>query len=279
MANPINLDYIKVRIAENQEEIEAAQRLRYTVFYEEYSAKPTELIAKEKRDFDDFDDFADHLVVVDETLGKGSSAIVGTYRLLRREAADRKGGFYTSSEFDLSPLLDCEHNLLELGRSCVLPDYRTRPVMQLLWHGIAKYLTKHDINLMFGCASIHCTDIEKLAPGLSYMYQNHMAPEDLRPKALDHLYIDMNILPEDQIDARRVFTKLPPLIKGYLRLGAFIGDGAIIDPDFQTTDVCIVLPTHFVTDRYRKHFERTTGGNVPISKSSKKSETSPDTDK
>ncbi len=263
MVNTVDTDPITVRLASSTEEVEAAQHLRYKVFYEEYSAIPTDEMARDKRDFDEYDPIADHLVVIDQSRGKEKSNIVGTYRLLRREIADRHGRFYTSSEYDITELLNCGHSLLELGRSCVLPEYRTRPVMQLLWKGIANYVAEHNIELMFGCASIHETDIGKISPWLAYMHHNHLAPEGLRPKALDNLYIDMNLCPAKDIKPKEVFISLPPLIKGYLRLGAYIGDGAIIDPVFKTTDVCIVLPTQLITSRYRRHYERHTTQGVP----------------
>ncbi len=258
MVKTTETDSISVRLAESAEEVEAAQHLRYKVFYEEYSAIPTEEMAKERRDFDEYDPIADHLVVVDRSRGNTRDNIVGTYRLLRQEIINKHGNFYTSSEFDISPLLTCGHSLLELGRSCVLPEYRTRPVMQLLWQGIAGYISHYNVQLMFGCASIHETDISKISSCLSYMYHFHLAPEELRPRALGERYVNMNLTAIEDINPREVFNTLPPLIKGYLRLGAYIGDGAIVDDIFQTTDVCIVLPTHLVTDRYRRHYARTT---------------------
>jgi putative hemolysin len=244
---------VSVRLAQSPQEIMAAQRLRYQVFYEEYAAKPNKEMAASRLDIDDYDDYADHLIVVDnaaQTAGK----IVGTYRLLQREAAERYGQFYSSQEYDLKPLLQSGSSLLELGRSCVLPEYRTRPILQLLWQGIADYVTEHNIELMFGCASLHGTDITNISVPLSYLHHYHLAPENLRPRALKGRYINMNIIPKDDINAKRAFADLPPLIKGYLRVGATIGDGAVVDKQFNTTDVCIVVQTHQVTARYRKHY-------------------------
>ena len=144
-----------------------------------------------------------------------------------------------------------------------MPNYRAGPVLQLLWQGIADYVSTNNIDIMFGCASLHSTDIDHLAQPLSYMYHNHLAPEDIRPRALDDRYIDMNILPPDQINEKAVFSDLPPLIKGYLRVGAVIGDGAVIDPQFNTTDVCIIAQSHHVTGRYRKHYERKIEKEIP----------------
>ncbi|MGB4056560.1 MAG: GNAT family N-acyltransferase [Alphaproteobacteria bacterium] len=246
---------VTVRLAENQSEIEEAQRLRYRVFYEELAAAPDMELAAIRLDRDDFDKYADHLVVVNKNAPSGER-IVGTYRLLRRDLAMKFGGFYTSTEFDISSLLDSGHSLLELGRSCVMPEYRTRPVMQLLWQGIADYMSDHKIDLLFGCASLHGTDIKNISTPLSYLHHYHLAPEILRPRALKGRYINMNIIPKEDIDRKRAFTKLPPLIKGYLRVGAMIGDGAVIDEQFNTTDVCILMQTSMIGSRYRKHYER-----------------------
>lgn len=260
----LGTDKIKVRLAQGASEIEAAQHLRYRVFYEEYAATPDAEMAQARRDFDAFDSVADHLIVTDESLGTGVKSIVGTYRLLRQDVALRHGNFYTSSEYDISPLVTgYGGRLLELGRSCVLDGYRTRPVMQLLWKGIAEYVTEHGIDLMFGCASLHGTDVAKHSWALAYLYHHHLAPAELRPRALENRYIEMNLHQKDTIDAKTTFNALPPLFKGYLRLGAGVGDGAVIDHQFNTIDVCIVLQTSLVTNHYRKHYERSTGKAIP----------------
>lgn len=261
--NNTGKDAVSVRLAASPAEIEEAQRLRYQVFYEEFAAKPTPEIAKEKRDFDKYDHVADHLIVLDHS--GGQEKIVGTYRLLRRDIADAHGGFYSSGEYDLSSILSRNKAQLELGRSCVLPEFRTRPVLQLLWQGIAAYVADHNIELLFGCGSLHGTNIENLALPLSYLYHYHLAPKDIRARALEGSYIDMNIIPKEDIDEKAAFNSLPPLMKGYLRIGATIGDGAFIDYQFNTTDVFIVMPTDFVTRRYRSHYERKMQKPLPAS--------------
>jgi len=257
-------DRISVRLTNSPAEVEAAQRLRYTVFYEEYKAIADPEAAAARMDVDEYDAITDHLVVVDETLPPGPSQIVGTYRLLRREVAEKFGKFYTSGEYDIAPLLDSGAVLLELGRSCVLPPYRTRPVLQKLWQGIAHYVAEHKIGLMFGCASLHGTNVEELAPQLSYLYHYHLATPELRPRALESRYVEMNVMAKEDINAKAVFVSLPPLIKGYMRLGASIGDGAVIDHQFNTTDVCIVMPTHLVTEKYLKHYQRVTNNQITL---------------
>ena len=245
---------IEVKIADSPELIEAAQRVRYKVFYDEYGAQPTSTMEKQKLDVDKYDVMTDHLIVIDHS-EKENHGVVGTYRMLRADKLATNHDFYTASEYDIHKLKESGADLLELGRSCVLPAYRTRPVLQLLWQGIANYLAEHKIDLMFGCASFNGTDISKIEKELSYLYHYHLATDSLRARALDDLYVDMNIL-------KRIFTSLPPLIKGYLRVGASIGDGAIIDRQFNTVDVCIIMPTHLVTERYLKHYQRKTQGQI-----------------
>jgi L-ornithine Nalpha-acyltransferase len=247
---------LQVRLAETMADIDAAQALRYRVFYEEMGASPSPEMAHIERDFDSFDGICDHLLVVDHARGSGAQAVVGTYRLIRRPAAARHGGFYSEAEYDIGDILAYPAEILELGRSCVDAAARNRPTMQLLWRGIAAYVFQHDIALMFGCASLPGTDIDALAPSLSYLYHRHLAPPGLRPRALPERRIEMRRLAADALDRARALGDLPPLVKGYLRLGGFVGDGAVIDHQFNTTDVCVVVKTDLVTDKYYRHYER-----------------------
>lgn len=245
-----------VRVADSPGEIDAVQALRYRVFYQEMGAEPDLPTAASLRDCDAFDDVADHLLVVDHAIGPGPEGVVGTYRLIRSEAASRLGRFYSADEYDISPIMNFPGQVLELGRSCVDAAYRNRAAMQLLWRGIAAYVFHYRIDLMFGCASLHGTDPDALAPDLTYLYHNHLAPPAVRPRALPHRYVEMRRMPPGQLDSKRVQSQLPPLIKGYLRLGGFIGDGAVIDRQFNTTDVAVVVKTDLVTDKYYRHYER-----------------------
>lgn len=245
-----------VRLAKDSSEVEQAQKLRYQVFYEEYGAKPDDEMFAQKRDFDSFDEITDHLVVIAKDPTTQSEKIVGTYRLLRQSVADKFGDFYSSGEYDLSSLLASDNNLLELGRSCVLADYRTKPILNMLWQGIADYITDHNIDLLFGCASFQGVNVDSIAQQLSYLHHFHSTSADLAPVAIKDRYVNMNIHPKEALNARRLFSSLPPLIKGYLRVGATIGNGAIIDHQFNTIDVCIVVQTSLVTERYRKYYER-----------------------
>ena len=245
---------LRVRLATSGDDIDAAQALRYRVFYEGLGAQPRSEMLRRRRDMDRFDDDCDHLLVLDQSCGGG--LVVGTYRLLRRQAAARLGGFYSADEYDLALLLAQPGEILELGRSCVDPTYRHRPVMQLLWSGIAAYVFHHDIALMFGCASLRGTDPDALAAPLSYLHYYHLAPLSLRPRALTERYVDMRRRGIGACDPGLALAALPPLIKGYLRLGGFVGDGAVIDEQFNTTDVCIVVKTDLITEKYSRHYER-----------------------
>lgn len=246
---------IYVRIAQNESEIIAAQKLRYQVFYEEFGAQASEEVLKLQRDIDEFDAVADHMIVLDQDRGADEQAIIGTYRLFDQSAAKKIGRFYTSDEYDISPLLECGANILELGRSCVLDEYRTRFVMQKLWAAIADYVVEKQIDIMFGCGSFHGTNPQEFSRELSYLYHYHLAPPGLRPIARPGCHVEMNIDSKDSLNAKNIMMSLPPLLKGYLRLGAQIGDGAYVDQQFNTTDVCIVLQTHLITDRYKKHYD------------------------
>ena len=247
---------LQVRLAQNAADIEAAQALRYRIFYEIMGARPQPEMEVQRRDRDDFDQICDHLLVLDHSRGSGADAVVGTYRLIRREAAARYGSFYSAAEYDIAPLIAYPGEILELGRSCVDAGYRARPVMQLLWSGIAAYVFHYDIALMFGCASLPGTDLETLATPLSYLYYHHLAPPALRARALPDRFVDMRRLDPAAFDPVRALAALPPLIKGYLRLGGFVGDGAVIDEPFNTTDVCIVVKTDLVAEKYSRHYER-----------------------
>ena len=246
-----------VRLAISAEEIHAVQALRYRVFYHEMGAHPDPDTLASQLDADRYDEVADHLLVIDHSIGEGPASIVGTYRLIRQAAAARIGRFYSASEFDISMIEAFPGQVLELGRSCVAMEHRSRAVMQLLWSGIAAYVAQNKIDLMFGCASLPGTDPDALGRELAYLYHHHLAPPEIRPRALEHLYVDMRrVDPAALGDPRRALAALPPLVKGYLRLGGFVGDGAVIDAQFNTTDVAVVVKTDLVTEKYYRHFER-----------------------
>ena len=243
-------------------EIEACQRLRYRVFYEELGATPLGDMALRRIDADRFDAICDHLVVVRRGVAADGDAIlladgelIGTYRLLRQEVAEAHGGFYTEGEFDIAPMIATHPGLrfLELGRSCVLKPFRTKPVVELLWQGIWNYVRAHGMHVMFGCASLEGTEPDEHALALSFLAQA-MPPVEWAVRALPGRRVEMRRLPEGAVDHRRALKALPPLVKGYLRLGCYIGDGAVIDRQFNTIDVLIILPVSAINARYFSHF-------------------------
>lgn len=244
---------LEVRLSRNAQEIDAAQKLRYHVFYEEMSAKPDAETLARKRDFDRFDDFCDHLLVIDHKLGDSLDAVVGCYRLLRQDVAEKNGGFYTASEYDIAPLLaraGADMQFLELGRSCVLPPYRNKPTVELLWQGIIRYLSLHKLDVMFGCASFNTTNPDEIALPLSYLHHEFSAPPEWHVRALPDRYVEMNRVAKEDVNARDAIRAVPPMIKGYLRAGCYIGDGAVVDEQFGTTDVLIIFPVSKISERY-----------------------------
>ena len=250
----LHVGSLEARLAETAQDVDAVQALRYRVFYEELSARPSAETSRLRRDVDAFDDVCDHIMVIDHAVGV--EAVVGTYRVLRREPAMRHGEFYSADEYNISCILAQRGEILELGRSCVDMRHRNRPTMQLMWQAITTYVIYYNIVIMFGCGSLPGTCLEESALPLSYLYYHHLAPPNLRPRALPERYTEMAQLPAEAIDRRAALAQIPPLIKGYLRLGGFVGDGAVIDRQFNTTDVLIVVKTDLVTDKYYKHFER-----------------------
>jgi L-ornithine Nalpha-acyltransferase len=263
------LGTLEARLARTAREVREAQKLRYRVFYREMSAIADATTRLARRDIDPFDTICDHLFVLDHAAknrtdtwkdswkpGATKPAIVGTYRLLRQDVAERHGGFYSANEFDVGALIARHPNtrFLELGRSCVLPPYRNKRTVELLWHGIWSYVLQHRMDVLIGCASLEGTDPDKLAQPLSFLHHFARAPEEWRTQALPRRYVEMNRMPKRAIDQKAALHALPPLIKGYLRLGASIGDGAVVDRQFGTTDVLIVLPVAAINARYIEHF-------------------------
>jgi putative hemolysin len=248
---------LEVRLARDPAEIAAAQEVRFRVFYDELGARRDAVTAVERRDSDRFDSVCDHLLVLDTAIrGPATEQIVGTYRLLRQESAIAAGGFYSDEEFQLEALI-ARHpgrRFLELGRSCVLPAYRSKRTIELLWQGIYAYVGYYDIGVMTGCASFHGTVPAAHAEALSFLAQNCRADQEWDVRAEISRYHTMDLMPPEAVNARSALAAMPPLIKGYLRLGARIGDGCVVDRDFGTTDVFIILPMEFVSERYLNYY-------------------------
>jgi L-ornithine Nalpha-acyltransferase len=252
-----------VRLTRSSREIEIAQALRYRVFYEELHAIADSMASELSIDADRFDTFCDHLIVVrqtphigDERFRVADGEMVGTYRLLRQSVAKENGGFYTQGEFDLAPLLKAKPdlNFLELGRSCVLKPFRTKPVVELLWQGIWNYVRLHKLDVMMGCASLEGSDPKMHAATLDFLARNCAAPAEWNVRALPERYVEMRGPVTQVIDAKAALKVLPPLVKGYLRLGCYIGEGAVVDTQFNTTDILIILPVSNISPRYFTHF-------------------------
>ena len=257
---------LEVRLASSGTEVRAAQALRYQVFYEEMSAHPDRRTAFRRLDEDRFDRICDHLLVVDDGAVPGrhgrsrhaalGPCVVGTYRLLRQSVAERHGGFYTAGEYEIGPLLDRKGGLrfLELGRSCVLRPFRNRRTVELLWHGIWRYVLSNQVDVLFGCASLEGTDPDRLALPLSYLHHHARAPDEWRVCARPGEHVEMARMPRSAVDRTAALRSLPPVIKGYLRLGAHIGDGAVVDHQFGTTDVFVILPVAEISRKYVTYY-------------------------
>ncbi|WP_457941272.1 l-ornithine N(alpha)-acyltransferase [Mesorhizobium sp. 10J20-29] len=244
---------LEVRLARSLDEISAAQEVRYRVFYEELGANSAELDTTERRDADRFDLICDHLLVFDTALpGPCHRQIVGTYRLLSQEAANKAGGFYSDDEFELKKLI-ARHpgqRFLELGRSCVLPQYRSKRTIEVLWQGIWAYINQHNVGVMTGCASFHGVVPAAHAEALSFLAQNCRTTSDWDIRAVASRYCSMDLMPPEAVSMKSALAAMPPLIKGYLRVGARVGDGCVIDHQFGTVDVFIVMPVKEIAARY-----------------------------
>ena len=237
-----------IKLAETEAELRAAQALRYDVFVTELGGSGALVDHQAGLERDRFDPYFDHLLAIDRKSGE----TVGAYRLLRDDQAKAAGQFYSEDEYDLSVLKSSGRRLLELGRSCLHRDYRGGTVMYHLWNGLADYVLSHRIDILFGVASFHGTDPSTLAQPLSMLHLGHLAPPELRVRALPRHYQSMDLVAPDQLDRRAAMLAVPALIKAYLRLGGFVGDGAFIDHDFNTTDICLVLDTEKMSARQKR---------------------------
>ncbi|MEL7468672.1 MAG: GNAT family N-acyltransferase [Pseudomonadota bacterium] len=253
-----------VRLAEDEADVAAAQRLRYRVFVEEMGATPTPEDKAVRRERDRFDPYFDHLLLIDNeaTDPDIERGVAGVYRLMLRERAQQGIGFYGASEYDLEKLLSYPRDSVELGRSCVDLEHRGGAGMHLLWTGLGEFVSTHDISILFGVASFHGSQIGPLSHALSYLHYNHLAPEDLRVRAVESSFVPMDILPEDEVDKIEAMKQIPTLIKAYIRLGGFVGEGAYVDHDFNTVDVCLIMDTSRMVQRYRAFYSRQRGGSV-----------------
>jgi len=249
------------KLAQTDDDVRAAQRLRYEVFVRELGSDGEGVDHDLQLETDRFDPYFDHLLLIDRNAPSNvSSGVVGVYRLLRQDQADKIGQFYSEDEYDLTRLKASGRKLLELGRSCLLPDYRGGAGMYLMWNALAEYVEQHKVEVLFGVASFHGTDLEALAEPLSLLHHRHLAPEDLRVRTVETYFQPMNLVNKEELNAKSAMLAVPALIKAYLRLGGYVGDGAFVDHVFNTTDVCLILDTARMNARHKSIYEK--GGRV-----------------
>ena len=249
-----------MRLAQDAQDLLGAQRLRYRVFVQELGATGGLVDHERQLEYDAFDEIFDHLILVDNRLDPASGDhVVGAYRLLPSDRVGDTGRYYSESEYDLTALRQSGRKLVELGRTCVHADHRGGASMLLLWNGLAEYVLERDIEVMFGPASFHGTDVQALAQPLAWLHHNHLAPEDLLVRALDEGRAEMNLIPADQLDRKAAMAGMPALIKAYLRLGGVVGDGAFIDRPFNTTDVCLLMDTSRMSAKHKDFYVRKKG--------------------
>ncbi len=248
----------EIRLARTETEIRSAQRLRYRVFVEEMQAEAAGADHASRLEMDAFDDVFDHLILIDHAAPPDDplDQVVAVYRLMTGKVAMAAKGFYGASEYNLDLLEGQAGRCVELGRSCVREDYRGGLAMHVMWNGLAEYVLSRNIEILFGVASFHGTNPASIAPALSHLYHAHLAPPDLRVTARPEHRVAMEILAPDQYETKLALQQIPSLIKAYLRLGGFVGDGAYIDHDFNTIDVCLVMDTTRMKSRYRDFYRR-----------------------
>ncbi len=251
--NHITAEHLTLKIAETPDEVAAAQALRYQVFYTEMGAHPVGDMAIVQRDYDHYDELCDHLIVMDEQEGR----VVGTYRILQRDKADRFNiPLYTETEFNIDKLKASGGRIMEMSRSCIHPDYRSKTAINLLWKGIAACVFDNDIDFLIGVPSFNGTDLQDHLAAISYMNAFHATDDAIRPHVQPQFYQELALLKTEQIDKKAVFNALPPLFKGYLRIGVGVGEGFYIDQQFNMIDLCVVLDVANAANRYLNHYKR-----------------------
>ena len=243
---------LELRLARGAADLVLVQKLRYEVFVAELGGDGDMVDHSARLEADRFDPFFDHLMLLDH--GRAGNPCVGVYRLMRERQAQEAGQFYCDDEYDLTCLRASGCRLLELGRSCLHPDYRGGTAMMHLWTGLAGYVEAHGIELMFGVASFHGTDIAPLAAPLSFLHHRHLAPEPIRVRAHADGYQNMDLIAERNLDRAAASRAIPALIKAYLRMGGFVGEGAFIDRPFNTTDICLVMDVAKIPQRQRDRY-------------------------
>ncbi len=251
----IDEPHFELRLAAGDADLRAAQRLRYSVFVDELGGDGPLVDHDARLERDRYDPHFDHLLLLDHRRAE-DDRVVGVYRLMRSEGAQAAGQFYSEDEYDLSALRGSNRRLLELGRSCLHAEYRGGTAMMHLWNGLADYIADHDIEVMFGVASFHGIDPAPLAAPLSLLHHRHLAPEDVRPVARADGYQPMDLIDEADLDRPAATRAIPSLIKAYLRLGGFVGQGAYIDRPFNCIDVCLVMDVARMSEARRALYQK-----------------------
>ncbi|MHC0052806.1 L-ornithine N(alpha)-acyltransferase [Actibacterium sp. D379-3] len=248
-------DHFELKLATAPNDLLAAQRLRYEVFVAELGGDGAMVDHDARLERDAFDPFYDHLILIDKRRDAAAlEHVVGVYRLLRSDQAEKLGRYYSEAEYDLTVLKQSGRRLLELGRSCVHRDYRGGTALMRLWNGLARYVLDHRIEVLFGVASFHGTDLEALKTPLAYLHHFHLAPPELRVRVLPEHFHSMDLIRKDEVDRKAAMLATPALIKAYLRLGGFVGEGAYVDHAFNTTDVCLIMDTEKMTAKSRARY-------------------------
>ena len=245
-----------LKIAETSEELHDEQRLRYKVFVEEMGANVADDCHASRMEYDKFDQDFDHLILIDSLNRNTAENVVGVYRLMLNTSVSKNRGFYSSSEYNLDKLIKADRKILELGRSCIDKQHRGGVALHMMWNGLAQYVIDNNVEVLFGVASFHGVDINLINHALSYLHYNHLAPVELRPIAIGENKIDMNILNKSDVEKMSALKQIPPLIKAYIRLGGFIGFGASVDVDFNSIDVCLVMDTKNMSEKYKKFYSQ-----------------------
>ena len=249
--NPIIFNNFTIKISETNLEVKKAQSLRYKIFFKEKKIKRKIFKSFLQRDYDFYDKISDHLIIIDNNR-EVKDNVIGTYRLLRGNCAKLYKGFYTEQEFDISNLKKnfSSKNILELGRSCVHPEYRSGIILKLLWQGISRYIKIYKIKILMGCASFNGTNPIKFKNEFSLLYGSYRLPRNYNIKSLQ----DNEISYKKNINHSVILNSLPPLIKGYLRAGGLVSENFYIDREFETIDYCVIMLTDKIISRYKNKF-------------------------
>ncbi len=247
----------EIRLARDDRDLRAAQRLRYNVFVDELGGTGAGIDHEQRLESDEFDPHYDHLLLLDTNRSaKDLDDVVGVYRVLLSDRMPSIGHYYSEGEYDLTALKNSGRKLVELGRSCVHAEYRGGAAMFHLWNGLAEYVLRNEVEILFGVASFHGTDVAALAQPLSYLHHNYLAPPEMRARVVEDHFQTMELIPEADLDRRAAMKETPALIKAYLRFGGFVGEGAYVDHDFNTTDVCLLMDTTRMSAKHKEFYHR-----------------------